>query len=178
FSIIAAIAIWFFTTKTAFKAKNEAEKETVVIKQNIVKDSMKLDSVTKRINLLSVDKNDTSKVSALLKENILLDSTIKSLNQKVNELTSEITAQSATNKTALDSMNNALHQYTAILAKLQHDKSDDSLAAENKYADLNTKYTQLNATNTQSVAANGQLTSNYNSLKSDLEKAKSDNVAL
>ncbi len=178
FSIIAAVAIWFFTTKKAFKAKDEAEKETVIIKQNIERDSMKLDSVTKRINLLSVDKNDTSKVGGLLKENILLDSTIKILNQKVNELTNEISAQSATNKTALDSMNNALHQYTEALGKLQHDKSDDSLAAENKYAELNTKYTQLNATNSQLVAANGQLTSNYNSLKSDLEKSKNDNIAL
>ena len=87
FSIIAAAAIWFFTTKTAFKAKDEAEKETVVIKQNITRDSIKLDSVKQRISLLSTDKNDTSKVSALLKQNILLDSTIKSLNEKMKELT-------------------------------------------------------------------------------------------
>jgi len=178
FSIIAAIAIWFFTTKTAFKAKVEAEKETVAIKQNIEKDSMKLDSVTKRINLLSVDKNDTNKISALLKQNILLDTTVKSLNQKVNELTSELAAQAATNKTASDSMNNAMHQNAAAFSKLQHDKSDDSAASENKYAGLNTKFTQLNASNTQLVASDAQLTSNNNSLKSDLEKSKNDNVAL
>ena len=178
FSIIAAVAIWFFTTRTAFKAKDEAEKETVIIKQNIERDSMKLDSVTKRINLLSVDKNDTSKIAALLKENILLDTTIKNLNQKVNELSNELATQSAASKTASDSLNNTLHQTAEAFAKLQHDKSNDSVVAENKYADLNTKFTQLTASNAQLVASDAQLTSGYNTLKSDLEKSKNDNAAL
>ena len=185
FSILAAGAIWFFTTKKALKDKAEAEKETVIIKQNIEKDSLKLDSVTKRINLLSVDKNDTSKVSALLRENILLDTTIKNLNQKVNELTNELAVQSAAHKTASDSMNNALHQIGEALTKLQQAKHEDSVASENRYTDLNTKYTQLSTSNTQLTAGNAQLTagnaqltSNYNSLKNDLDKAKNDNAAL
>ena len=185
FSILAAGAIWFFTTKKALKDKAEAEKETVIIKQNIEKDSLKLDSVTKRINLLSVDKNDTSKVSALLRENILLDTTIKNLNQKVNELTNELAVQSAAHKTASDSMNNALHQNGEALTKLQQAKHEDSVASENRYTDLNTKYTQLSTSNTQLTAGNAQLTagnaqltSNYNSLKNDLDKAKNDNAAL
>ena len=174
FSILAAGAIWFFTTKKARKDKAEAEKQTVIIKQNIEKDSIKLDSVKKRINLLVVDKNDTSKVSSLLKENILLDSTIKTLNQKLKEMEAEVTA----NKNSFDSMNNELHQNMETLSKLQHDKHDDSLASENRYTDLNTKYTQLNTNYTQLTAANAQLTSNYNSLKSDLDNSKNDYNAL
>ena len=69
--------IWFFTTKKARTDKAVAEKETVVIKQSIVKDSIKLDSVKKRINLLVVNKNDTSKLLALLKKNIKSDSELK-----------------------------------------------------------------------------------------------------
>jgi ABC-type phosphate transport system ATPase subunit len=181
FSILAAGAIWFFTTKKALKDKAEAEKETVIIKQNIEKDSIKLDSVKKRINLLSVDKHDTSKVSALLKENILLDSTISNMNQKMKELTAQLIA----NKNSSDSMNNALHQNGEALTKLQQAKHDDSVASENRYTDLNTKYTQLNTSNTQLtvgntqlIASNAQLTSNYNSLKNDLDKAKNDDAAL
>ncbi|MGH2646587.1 MAG: hypothetical protein ACRDE8_03425, partial [Ginsengibacter sp.] len=122
FSIVAAGAIWFFTTKKARKDKAEAEKATVIIKQDIVRDSVKLDSVKKRINLLVVDKNDTSRVPALLKENIILDSTIKALNQKIKELTDEITTQLTSNKNASDSFNNALHQNIETVAKLQQDK--------------------------------------------------------
>ena len=168
FSILVAGAIWFFTTKKARKDKAEAEKQTVIIKQNIEKDSIKLDSVKKRINLLSVDKNDTSKVSALLKQNILLDSTISNMNQKMKELTAELTAH----KNSSDSMKNALNQHADALLKLQQEKHDDSVASENRYTDLNTKYTQLNISNTQLTtgntqltASNAQLTSNYNSLK-------------
>jgi hypothetical protein len=174
FSIIAALTIWFFTTKKALKDKVEAEKQTVIIKQNIEKDSIKLDSVKKRINLLVVDKNDTSKVSALLKENILLDSTIKGLNQRMKEMETELAA----NKNSSDSMNNALHQNAEALTKLQEAKHDDSVASENKYTELNTKYTQLTTGNAQLIASNAQLTSNYSSLKNDLDKSKNDNAAL
>ena len=154
FSILVAGAIWFFTTKKARKDKAEAEKQTVIIKQNIEKDSIKLDSVKKRINFLVVDKNDTNQVPALLKENILLDSTIKTLNQKVKELSDELAA----NKNSSDSMNNQLHQNVEALAKLQYDKNDDSIAFEKKYTQLNTNYTQLTASNAQLTTSNTQLT--------------------
>jgi Novel STAND NTPase 1 len=174
FSVLVAGAIWFFTTRKAIKDKVEAEKETVIIKQNIIKDSIKLDSVKQRINLLSMDKNDTSKVSALLKQNILLDSTINNLNQKMKELAGELSA----NKNSSDSMNNALHQHIEALVKLQSDKHDDSLASENRYAELNTKYTQLNNNFTQLSTTNTQLTSSYNALKSDLDNSKNDYTTL
>jgi predicted nuclease with TOPRIM domain len=174
FSILVAGAIWFFTTKKARKDQAEAEKQTVIIKQNIEKDSIKLDSVKKRINFLVVDKNDTNQVPALLKENILLDSTIKTLNQKVKELSDELAA----NKNSSDSMNNQLHQNVEALAKLQYDKNDDSIAFEKKYTQLNTNYTQLTASNAQLTTSNTQLTANYNSLKSDLDNSKNDYNAL
>ncbi|KAA9041260.1 hypothetical protein FW778_04280 [Ginsengibacter hankyongi] len=163
FSIVIAGVIWFFTTKKARRDKAEAEKETILIKQDITRDSIKLDSVKQRISLLSTDKNDTSKVSALLKQNILLDSTISNLDQKMKSLAAELT----TNKNSFDSINNVLHQHFTDLEKLRSDKHNDSIAAENRYVELNTKFTQLNTTN-------AQLTTNYNSVKNDLDNSKSD----
>ena len=58
----------------------------------------------------------------MLKEIIDRDTTIKALNQKVEELTSELTA----NKTSSDSMNsitNELHQNREALVKSRHDDS-------------------------------------------------------
>jgi hypothetical protein len=167
FSIIAAVAIWFFTTKTAFKAKDEAEKETVIIKQNIVRDSIKLDSVKKRIDLLDVDKNDTSKVSALLKQNILLDSTIKNLNEKLKELTAS--------KEASDSMKVSFIKNVEALEKLKH---DDSITAANNFAQLNNTYTSLN---NNFAALNNTVTTLKNdntSLKNDLDNSKNDYTTL
>ncbi|HSQ43820.1 MAG TPA: hypothetical protein VLM16_02415 [Ginsengibacter sp.] len=163
FSVVVAGAIWFFTTRKARRDKAEAEKETILIKQDITRDSIKLDSVKQRISLLSTDKNDTSKVSALLKQNIILDSTISSLDQKIKSMSAELT----TNKNSFDSINNVLHQHFTDLEKLQSDKHNDSIAAENRYAELSTKFTQLNT-------SNAQLTTSYNIVKNDLDNSKND----
>jgi Novel STAND NTPase 1 len=171
FSILVAGAIWFFTTKKARKDKADAEKATVILKQDITRDSIKLDSVKKRINLLAVDKNDTSRVPALLKENIILDSTIRTLNQKIKELTDETAAQLAASKNASDSINSVLHQNIETMATLQQNKHDDSVALEKKYNELNASYTQLTASNTQ-------LNTNYTALKNELDNSKSDYTAL
>lgn len=167
FSLLVAGMIWFFTTKKARKDKEIAEKRTIILKQNIVSDSIKLDGVKKRINLLDVNKNDSNKVPALLKEIIEHDSTIKTLNQKVEELKAELAA----NKNSSDSMNNELRQNMDALAKLQHDKNDDSMASEKKYTQLNTTYSQLNT-------SNAQLNTNYTSLKNDLDNSKNDYTIL
>jgi hypothetical protein len=167
FSILVAGAIWFFTTKKAMKDKAEAEKQTIIIKQNIVKDSLKLDSVKKRIDLLVVDKNDTSKLSALLKENLLLDSTIKNLNQKIKEL--------STTKEASDSMKITLLRDMEALTKMKH---DDSITSVNNYAQLNNTYTSLNnnfATLNNTVTT---LKNDNTSLKNDLDNSKSEYTAL
>jgi hypothetical protein len=167
FSILVAGTIWFFTTKKAMKDKAEAEKQTIIIKQNIVKDSLKLDSVKKRIDLLVVDKNDTSKLSALLKENLLLDSTIKNLSQKVKELTAS--------KDASDSMKAALLRNMEALSKMKH---DDSITSVNNYAQLNNTYTSLNnnfATLNNTVTT---LKNDNTSLKNDLDNSKSEYTAL
>lgn len=167
FSIIAAVAIWFFTTKTAFKAKDEAEKETVVIKQNIIRDSIKLDSVKQRITLLSTDKNDTSKVSALLKQNMFLDSTIKSLNEKLMDLTAS--------KESSDSMKGIFIKNMEALEKLRH---DDSISAVNNYAQLNNTYTSLNNNFTALNNTAAALKSDNTSLKNDLDNSKNDYATL
>jgi hypothetical protein len=167
FSILVAGTIWFFTTKKAMKDKAEAEKQTIIIKQNIVKDSLKLDSVKKRIDLLVVDKNDTSKLSALLKENLLLDSTIKNLNQKIKEL--------STTKEASDSMKITLLRDMEALTKMKH---DDSITSVNNYAQLNNTYTSLNnnfATLNNTVTT---LKNDNTSLKNDLDNSKSEYTAL
>lgn len=160
FSIIAAAGIWFFTTKKAMKEKAEAEKQTVIIKQNIVKDSIKLDSVKQRINLLSLDKNDTSKISALLKQNILLDSTIKNLNERMKELTAS--------KEASDSMKITFIKNMEALEKLKH---DDSITAVNNYTSLNNNFASLN--NTVTTLKNDNTT-----LKNDLDNSKNDYATL
>ena len=72
----------------------------------------------------------------MLKKHLKLDSTINTLNQKVEELTAELAAH----KNSSDSMNNELRQNTEALAKLKQ----DSIASEDKYSQLNNKYTSLN----------------------------------
>jgi hypothetical protein len=164
FSLLIAGLIWFFTTKKARKDKAAAEKETIIIKQSIVKDSIKLDSVKKRIDLLDVNKNDTNKLLALQKQNIISDSVIKMLNEKVRELTTEL----ALNKSSSDSSNSELHQNIENLVRA---KRGDSLSAQNNYEQLNKKYTDLNNTY-------GSLNNDYNTLKNDDAKTKTDYTSL
>ena len=118
FSVLVAAMIWFFTTKKARNDKSKAEKETVQLKQSIDSNNIKLDSIKKRINLLDVNKNDSNRVPALLKEIIKHDSTIKTLKQKVEELTSELTANK-TSSDSMNSMNNELRQNMEGFSKIE-----------------------------------------------------------
>ena len=170
FSGIAAGGIWFFTTKKAIKARVEAEKATVLIKQSIVKDVKTEDSLKQIIKLLVVDKNDTSKQVALLKQNIKLDSAVKSLTEQLKVLTDQMASQAAAQKNSSDSMSTALHQQSDAFARLQRDKQEDSIAQQKKYADLSASTAQL-------TAGNAQLTTNYNTLKSQLDNANSSLTA-
>lgn len=162
-SAVVAGSLWFFTTRKAIKDKETAEKQTVVIKQNIVKDSMKLDSVKKRINELDIGKSDTNKILLLQKRNIEFDSTIKMLNQKVKDLTDT--------KSSSDSMNTELlRSKEAALLKLKH---DDSILSIN-HADLNNTLDSLNK-NYSALTKNFASLKNDNAgLTTDLSSAKND----
>ena len=156
FSVIVAAAIWFFTTKKARADKEEAEKATVIIKENIARDSMKLDSVKKRINELDVDKNDPDKILALQKRNIEYDSVIKSLNLQLTDLTE--------NKNRSDSLHNQmLRNAEMTLAKLRSDDSALSIA----HNQLNNAYDSLKG-------SFSFLTKNFSSLKNDNAQLTSD----
>ena len=67
----------------------QSEKETVQIKKSIVSGNIKLDSIKKQISTYTV--SDTSQVPALSKQRIKMESTIDTLNQKVAQLTLELT---------------------------------------------------------------------------------------
>lgn len=164
FSALIAGIIWYFTTKKARQDKTIAENQTVIIKQNIVKDSIKLDSVKTRINDLSVNKNDSGKIFSLLKQNIQFDSTIKTLNHEVKELNGEL----ANAKNSSDSIKNGLVKNMETLSKLKY---DDSINSINDIAQLNNKYALLNT-------GNASLTNDYNKLKSDLTTSKNANTTL
>ncbi|HEY5465211.1 MAG TPA: ATP-binding protein [Hanamia sp.] len=164
FSLLIAGLIWFFTTKKARKDKAVAEQETVIIKQSIVKDSIKLDSVKKRIDLLDVNKNDPDKLLMLQKQNIKSDSVIKMLNGKMKELATELTA----NKSSSDSIKTGFNQNLENLAK---SKYEDSLAAQSNYEQLNKKFADLNNTY-------ASLNNDYTNVKSDDAKSKADYTTL
>ncbi len=167
FSVLIAGAIWFFTTKKARKDREAAKEETVHLKQSIVSNNIKLDSIKKRINELDVDKNDTNKILALQKKNIEYDSTIKMLNQKVKELTD--------NKNYSDSTNNELLQNTeASLLKLKH---DDSILSIN-HTQLNNSYDSLNKNVTSLKNENARLNNDLGNSKNDYTTLINNNTTL
>src|SRR5665647_1653694 len=173
FSLIVAVMIWFFTTKKAREDKEIAQKETVQLKQSIDSNNIKLDSIKKSISVYTVTKNDTNKVAALLKERIKLDSTINTLNQKVNELTAEVAAHNNSS----DSMKNELRQSVETLAKLKLDSItsvNNYTQLNNNYAQLNNKYTSLNNDYTNVKNDYASLNNNYTSSKNDYTTLKNN----
>ena len=176
-SILMAALIWFFTTKKARKDKQVAEKETVIIKQNITKDSITLDSVKRRISDLVVNKNDTNKIVALQRKNIELDSVVAGLNKEMERLNLELAA----NKNSVDSaksINNNLTGHLDALVRLKH---DDSLASANNiaklnstYSDVNSKYIALNTDYTNLKNESASAKTDYTTLKSNYDNLKSD----
>jgi hypothetical protein len=177
FSILAAGAIWFFTTKKARHDKEVAEKETQQLNQTIAVNNIKLDSIKERINELVVDKNDTNKILALQKKNIAFEDSIKMLNQKMREL--------ADNRTHSDSVNGELlRSKDASLLSLKHDDSilNINYAQLNiKFDSLNNNYSVLNKTVLSLKNENAQLNTDlgnsktgYTTLKSSYDKLNGD----
>jgi len=163
FSLVLAGLIWFFTTKKARNDKAMAEKETLQIKQSIKDSSIKLDSIKKQISTYSVNKSDTNMIPALLKKNIVLDSTISALNKRIEELTAELGG----NKNFSDSINNELRYNSEAVARLRQ----DSITSGNNYTELNNKYTVLNTDYTN-------IKNDYTTIKNDNASSKSDYNAL
>jgi len=176
-SVLIAAAIWFFTTKKARKDKQVAEKETVIIKQNITKDSITLDSVKRRINDLVVNKDDTNKIVALQKKNIELDSAVAGLNKEMEKLNLELAA----NKNFVDSaksVNNNLLGNLETLVRLKHDDSltsaNNIAKLNNTYSEVNNKYTALNNDYTNLKNENASAKTDYTTLKSNYDNLKGD----
>jgi hypothetical protein len=176
-SLVVAGMIWFFTTKKAREDKEIIVKETVQLKNSIDSNNIKLDSIKKSISTYTVNKNDTNRIMTLLKERLILDSTINSLNQKVNEMTIELNAH----KNSSDSMDNMnkelLRSREDALSKL---KQDSSVYANNfdqlnkKYADLNNSYTTLNNTYTSLNNESASSKNDYTALKTKYDNLKGD----
>ncbi|MGH2565178.1 MAG: hypothetical protein ACRDE5_11730, partial [Ginsengibacter sp.] len=156
FSILVAGAIWFFTTKKAIADKAIAEKETIELNQSIAVNNLKLDSIKKRIDELDVNKNDTNKILALQKRNIEFEDSIKSLDQKLRELTN--------NKNHSDSMNaELLRNSESSLTKLKY---DDSMLTVN-HTRLNTEYDSLNKNFVSLKNENSKLNNDVSGSKND-----------
>jgi hypothetical protein len=177
FSVLVAGAIWFFTTKKARNDKQVAEKETIVIKQKIAKDSITLDSVKRRINDLVVDKTDTNKIVALQKKNIQLDSTVSGLTKEIQRLNSELSAGNSS-VDSVKSINNNLRSNLEALIRLKH---EDSIASVNNiakltstYSDLNNKYSALNNDYTNLKNESSSSKNDYTTLKSSYDNLKGD----
>jgi hypothetical protein len=176
FSIVVAFVIWFFATKKARADKAVAEKETLVLKKNITADSLKLDSVKQSINKLVVNKDDTNKVPALLKEIIISDSIIKNLNEKVMQLTQAKTASDSANNVMLRnkeiSLNNFKHE-DSLLA-IDHARLNTTYDSLNRtFGLLNKGYTSLKGENTQLSADLGSSKNDYSTLKTNYDNLKS-----
>ena len=167
FSVVAAGAIWFFTTKKARSDKAQAEKETLAIKQTILSDKITLDSIKERINELDIGKNDTNKILALQKKNLALDSNIKALEQEVKGLTAY--------KNSSDSANNLLlrEKETSLLA-LKH---NDSVLIINN-AQLTSTYDSLNKNFTTLKNENVRLNGDLITSKNDYATLSNDNTTL
>lgn len=162
-SAVVAGLIWFFITKKARKDKEIAEKETIIIREKIVKDSIKLDSVKKRIDLLVVDKDNPDELLALQKQIIESDSIIKMLNEKINLLAAE--------NIDSDSIKNDLQKSREALAQA---KFQDSTAAVKVYNELNEKYIDLNNTYTALKSTNVSSKTEYTTLKNNFDDLKRD----
>ena len=176
-SLVVAGMIWFFTTKKAREDKEIIVKETVQLKNSIDSNNIKLDSIKKSISTYTVNKNDTNRIMALLKERLILDSTINSLNQKVNEMATELNAH----KNSSDSMGNMnkelLKSREDALSKLKQDSisyANNFDQLNKKYADLNNSYTTLNNTYTSLNNESASSKNDYTALKTKYDNLKGD----